>query len=370
MDIGVPREIKNREHRVAMTPDGVKALVASGHKVVVEKGAGQDSGFSDQNYMDAGALLVRSASEVWACNLIVKVKEPLPSEFHYFRPSQIIFTYLHLAAAPELAGELRQAGVTAVAYETVQLLSGELPILAPMSRVAGRVAAQLAVHYLKRENGSGITGMGRLPGSFGTQQPAQAVILGAGNVGVNAAEVVAALGVEVSLLDADVKRIESLQESLHGNIHLEPYTHEGLRALLPYCDLLIGAALIPGKHAPMLLKRSDLQLMKPDSVFVDVAIDQGGMSETSHPTSYSEPLYLEEGVLHCCLPNLPSAVPQTSTAALTEATLPYIQLIADSGIDQAVASDDALKLGVNIKGGEIVHAGVKAALSSLAGNSD
>jgi len=230
--------------------------------------------------------------------------------------------------------------------------------------VAGKVAAQLAMQYLQKESGTGITGMGRLVGPMGAQPAAKVVILGAGNVGMNAAEVVAPLGAEVLLLEADAQRIDQLQHETHENIQVVHYTHANLMKLLPDCDILIGAALIPGKHAPMLLKRSDIARMKQGCVFVDVAIDQGGMSETSRATSFAEPVYLEEGVIHCCLPNLPSAVPQSSTAALTHATLPYIQKIADLGLDGAIAEDPAIKLGVNIRDGKIVHKGVRAALSS------
>ncbi|NWF39543.1 alanine dehydrogenase [Mariprofundus sp. NF] len=364
MRIGIPKEIKNREHRVSVTPDGVKALVAAGHALVVEVAAGADSSFSDQSYIDAGATVVTAAEEVWCCELVVKVKEPLASEYCYFRPELMLFTYLHLAAVPELASSLQSAGVCAIGYETVQLDSGQLPLLAPMSQVAGKVAAQLAVQYLQKESGTGITGMGRLVGPMGAQPAAKVVILGAGNVGISAAEVVAPLGAAVMLLEADDRRIDQLQHQTHENIQVVHYTHANLLKLLPDCDILIGAALIPGKHAPMLLKRSDIARMKQGCVFVDVAIDQGGMSETSRATSFAEPVYLEEGVIHCCLPNLPSAVPQSSTAALTHATLPYIQKIADLGLDAAIKEDPAIKLGVNIRDGKIVHKGVRAALSS------
>ena len=294
--------------------------------------------------------------------MVVKVKEPLPSEYHYFRDGLILFTYLHLAAAPELATQLLRCGVCAIGYETVQLVDGRLPLLAPMSQVAGKVAAQLGICYLQKENGTAFQGKGRLPGAVGTLPAGQVVILGAGNVGTRAAEIVACLGAEVFLLESNEMRIRTLQKSLHKGIQVQHYSYERLLELLPFCDLLIGAALLPGKHAPTLLRRADIALMQSGSVFIDVAIDQGGMSETSRPTSYDEPLYLEEGVLHCCLPNLPAAVPQSSTAALTHATLSYIQQIADMGLDAALSSNAALKRGVNIRGGEIVHDGVKSAL--------
>ncbi|NWF35597.1 alanine dehydrogenase [Mariprofundus sp. KV] len=363
MRIGVPKEIKNREHRVAMTPDGVRALVASGHQLFVEVSAGLDSSFADQSYLDAGAEIVDSADRAWACDLVVKVKEPLASEYHYFRPGLMLFTYLHLAAVPALAKALMSSGVCAIGYETVQLPSGRLPLLSPMSQVAGRVAAQLAVQYLQKENGTCIPGIGRLPGAMGSQAAAHVVVLGAGNVGSNAADALAGLGAEVMLLEADAQRIDALNKRTQENIRVVHYTHANLLQLLPACDILIGAALIPGKHAPMLLRRADIARMRQGSVFVDVAIDQGGMSETSRPTSFAEPVYLEEGVIHCCLPNLPSAVPQSSTAALTHATLPYVQRIADMGLEMAMELDPSLKPGINIRDGKIVHKGVRAALA-------
>ena len=365
MRIGVPREIKNREHRVAITPEGVKELTAVGHEVLVEAAAGLDSAFSDASYLQAGAVVVDGAAKVWDCELVVKVKEPLASEYQYFRPNLMLFTFLHLAAVPELAKALLASGVCAIGYETVQLPSGKLPLLAPMSQVAGKVAAQLGVQYLQKENGTNFQGSGRLVGKMGSLPAAQVVILGAGNVGINAAEAIACLGGDVQLLEANEARIEKLQHETHNNIQVHHYTHENLLKLLPSCDLLIGAALIPGKHAPVLLSRSDVAGMKRGAVFIDVAIDQGGMSETSRPTSFAEPVYLEEGVLHCCLPNLPAAVPQSSTAALTHATLPYVQLIADKGLEGAVAAEPSLKPGINIENGKVIHEGVKAALSTL-----
>ena len=365
MRIGVPKEIKNREHRVALTPAGVKQLCDAGHDLLVEASAGSDSGFSDSAYLQAGATICSEAEQVWASELVVKVKEPLPSEYQFFRDDLTLFTFLHLAAVPALAKALMAKGSCAIGYETVQLASGELPLLTPMSQIAGKVAAQLAIQYLQKENGSSYQGIGRLIGKTGALPAARAVILGAGNVGLNAAELLAALGAEVCLLEADNARLQALQGSTQENIQLSPYTHKNLISLLPTSDLVIGATLIPGEHAPMLIRRSDLAEMKPGSVFIDVAIDQGGISETSHATSFADPLYIEAGVLHCCLPNLPAAVPQSSTAALTQATLPYIQLLADLGVHRAIAEDPAIKLGVNVMGGEIVHKAVKASLSQL-----
>jgi len=364
MRIGVPAEIKNHEHRVAVTPAGVAELTDHGHVVCVQTGAGCDSGYSDDRYREAGAAVVASAHEAWACEMIVKVKEPLPVEYDYLRPDLILFTYLHLAAVPELAQKLCERQVCAIAYETVQLESGLLPLLLPMSQVAGRVAAQMGAYLLQRENGTPFRGKGLLPGGIAGIDPAQAVILGAGNVGMHAADALAGLGMEVQLLEADRSRINQLQAETHDRITVHHFCRDSLLALLSDCDLLIGAALIPGEHAPELLASEDIALMQPGSVFVDVSIDQGGGSETSRPTTYDEPVYLDGGVLHCCLPNMPAAVPQSSTLALTRATLPYICELADQGIDAAIANNPALARGINVRNGRIAHEGVRIALAS------
>ena len=362
MQIGIPKEIKNREHRVAMTPEGAAMLVAAGHDVVVETAAGRDSGFADDAYLQAGARISRSAAEAWNSELVVKVKEPLPEEYGFLRPGLALFTFLHLAADEQLARELVRKEVCAIGYETVQLESGRLPLLAPMSQVAGRVAAQLGVHFLQRENGTEFPGRGILIGGLDGPPTGRAVILGGGNVGRHAAESLAGLGAEVILLEADPGHLQSLKEYFSGRVELQLYAADTLKQLLPGCDLLVGAALVPGEHAPGLLKRSDIGQMPRGSVFVDVSIDQGGISETSRPTSYECPVYVEQGVLHCCLPNLPATVPETSTWALTRATLPYVHQLADLGIDEALAADAALALGVNIRKGRVVHAAVAAAL--------
>ena len=362
MRIGIPKEIKNREHRVAMTPEGVAALVAGGHSVRLQTDAGRDSGFEDVAYRQAGAELAGTATEAWDADLVVKVKEPLPEEYGYLRPGLTLFTFLHLAADTRLARQLVDRGVCAIGYETVQLENGRLPLLAPMSQVAGRVAAQLGVNFLQRENGTAFPGKGILIGGLEEAPTGRAVILGGGNVGRHAAESLAGLEAEVILLEASAAHLRTLEEYFSGRIQLQLYAAETLAALLPGCDLLIGAALVPGEHAPSLLKGSDLARMPRGSVFVDVSIDQGGISETSRPTSYEHPLYVEEGVLHCCLPNLPATVPETSTWALTRATLPYVRRLADLGVDAALAADAALGLGVNVRAGRVVHPGVAAAL--------
>jgi len=363
--IGVPVEIKNHEHRVSITPAGVRALLADGHDVIVQSGAGEGSGFPDADYIGAGARIGATATDAWACELVVKVKEPLSSEYTFLRPKLVLFTFLHLAAVPELASVLMERKVCALAYETVQLEDGTLPILAAMSQVAGRVAAQLAVRFLQKENGTPFAGKGRLAGGVAGILPAQVLVLGAGNVGLNAAHALAGLGAEVVLLEAVQGRVDALQTSLHGNISVCHFSSENLHRLLPDCDILIGAALVPGKHAPGLLRRSDVRRMQPGSVFVDVSIDQGGISESSHPTTYDDPVYVEEGVIHCCLPNLPGAVPLSSTIALSAASFPYIRLIANYGVNEAVRLDKALSFGINIRDGKVVHAGVAESLMTF-----
>jgi len=362
MRIGVPREIKNHEHRVAMIPAGVGMLVADGHQVVVQAGAGIDSGFSDNDYITAGASIVESAKDAWACDLVVKVKEPLDSEYGFLRPSLVLFTFLHLAAVPELARVLLNQQVCAIGYETVQLDDGSLPILARMSQVAGRVAAQLAVRFLQKENGTPFPGKGILAGGVAGSSPASVLILGAGNVGLNAADALAGLGANVVVLEASRSRVCSLQYSLHEHICVVHFSDERLQGLLPDCDILIGAALVPGKHAPGLLKRDDVRKMPTGSVLIDVSIDQGGISETSRVTTYEHPVYVEDGVIHCCLPNLPGSVPLTSTMVLTDASLPYIQLIANHGVDEAVRLNAALSRGINIRDGKVEHRGVAESL--------
>jgi alanine dehydrogenase len=360
--IGVPEEIKNHEHRVSITPAGVRTLLADGHDVLVQSGAGEASGFPDTDYIEAGAHIVATAEAAWAADMVVKVKEPLAAEYAFLRPELILFTFLHLAAAPQLARVLMGRRVCALAYETVQLPDGTLPVLASMSQVAGRVAAQLAVRFLQKENGTPFAGKGRLVGGLADMPPAQIVVLGAGNVGLHAADALAGLGGEVTLLEAIEQRVDSLRPSLRENISVLHFCTETLHRLLPDCDILIGAALIAGKHAPGLLRRSDLRRMQPGSVFVDVSIDQGGISESSRPTTYDEPVYVEEGVIHCCLPNLPGAVPLTSTIALTHASLPYIRLIANHGVSAAAHVNQALSRGINIQDGRVVHDGVAESL--------
>ncbi len=361
MRIGVPKEIKNRERRVALTPDHVQELAAAGHALDIERGAGAGAGFADEAYRQAGAVIVDTAAEAWDRELVVKVKEPLPVEYPFLRPGLTLFTYLHLAAAPGLAHELCVRGVQAIAYETVQTADGRLPLLAPMSQVAGRVAVQMGAAMLQAEvPGIPHHGRGVLMGGIAGVPRANVAIIGGGNVGEHAARAALGLGARVTVLDVRAERLVELESMLPG-LETRPLHGNSLRELLPGTDLLIGAALIPGEHAPHLLERAMIASMPEGAVFVDVSIDQGGISETSRPTSFEAPAYVEAGVIHCCLPNLPAVVPLSSTQALTHATFPYVQRLA-SGIAQALGGDPALRHGVNVWEGRIRHAGVADAL--------
>jgi len=357
MIIGVPKELKNREHRVSLTPAGAQQLIKDGHEVRVQHGAGAGSDFSDAEYETAGAHIVQNAAEAWAADLVVKIKEPLAEEYTFLRPGLCLFTYLHLAAAPELLDVLLEKGVRAIGYETVQADDGRLPLLAPMSRIAGRLAAQIGALLLQKENGTPYSGKGVLMGGVDGVESAHVLVLGGGNVGCNAAEVALGMGASVQILDASVDCVSVLRQRFEGTgeaCDVRFFARQLMFEALETCDLLIGAALIPGEHAPLLLTPSYLERMK-GGVFVDVAIDQGGVSETSRPTSYDKPAYVESGVLHCCLPNLPAAVPVSATQALTHATLPYIRHLANAGMD-AVREDVALARGVNTWDGVLTSA--------------
>ncbi|MDX8388505.1 MAG: alanine dehydrogenase [Ghiorsea sp.] len=364
MKVGIPKEIKNGEFRVSMVPDDAKILIEGGHQVVVESEAGVGSGFLDQDYLDVGANIVFKASEAWATDLVVKVKEPLSQEFGYLSPQLILFTYLHLAGAEVLAKELLKKQVKAIAYETVALENGSLPLLTPMSQVAGRVAMLFAAHLLQKKCMGEIAGKGILLGGISGVPQAEVVIIGGGNVGRHAAQVAVGLGAKVTVFDQNQACLNHLYELFGGKVQTELYNQELLQATLPKCDVLIGAALVVGEHAPQLLSKQMIKSMPQGSLFMDVAIDQGGMSKTSRATSYDEPTYVEQGVTHCCLPNLPASVAQSSTLALTHVTFPYVKMIADKGVEEAVAGDAPLALGVNTWDGELKHAGVKKALAS------
>jgi alanine dehydrogenase len=355
MIIGVPKEIKDGEFRVALTPAGVKTLTRAGHQVLVEQGAGWGSAIADGEYEGAGAMLVDTAEEVWGrAELVVKVKEPLPTEYRRLRRGQMLFTYLHLASSLELTRALQSSGIIAIAYETVQTERGTLPLLVPMSEIAGKMAVQAAMQYLERKHG----GRGILLGGVPGVPPAEVVIIGCGVVGLNAAKVAVGLNAHVTILDIDHDRLKYLDDILRGSgftVYSNEYTIE--RAAL-YADVLIGAVLVPGAEAPKLVSEEIVKQMKPGSVILDVAVDQGGCVETTHPTSHSAPTYLLHDVIHYAVPNMPGAVPRTSTYALTNATMPYILAIANHGLKAAAEADVALRRGINIAHGEITHPAV------------
>lgn len=359
MIIGVPKEIKDHEFRVGMTPAGVGTLRQEGHTIRVQCGAGVGSGLSDAEYEAAGAEMVDAAG-TWAADLVVKVKEPLPQEYGFLRPELMLFTFLHLAAMPELTDMLLEKRVRAFGYETVEY-EGRLPLLAPMSQVAGKVAAQKGAVLLHRgrdgENSRGLL-LGGVPGT----ERGCVLIIGGGNVGLSAAKVAVGLDARVIVMDREPARLAYIDDLFGGRIETRDASLHTLSRLLPDCDLLIGAALVAGAKAPQLLSREMLRTMRPGSVLVDVAIDQGGMAETSRPTSHSEPTYEEEGVIHYCVANMPGAVPATSTAALTHATLPYVRRLAYCQTVSDILSDDALTTGVNTWDGRLVCHPVAQAL--------
>jgi alanine dehydrogenase len=355
--VGVPAEEKVGEYRVAITPDGVKELTANGHHVLVESGAGLGSAISDASYSVAGAELV-DAESVWEAEMVVKVKEPQPEEFQYLRPDLVLFTYLHLAAYPEVAAALLEAGTTALAYETVQVDHGPLPLLAPMSEVAGRLAPQIGAHYLERENG----GRGVLLGGAPGVRPARIVVLGAGNVGWNAAWIAQGMEAEVWLLDKSIDRLRWVDQIHRGRILTLASNRGAVERAVSDADLVIGAVLVPGDRAPVVVTEPMVKSMKPGSVILDLAVDQGGCVETTRETTHAAPVYEMHGVLHYAVGNVPSAVPHTSTYALTNATLPYILEVAQWGVAGAVARDPALRLGVTTVGGAVTNDAVAHAL--------
>ncbi|MGQ9573323.1 MAG: alanine dehydrogenase [Dehalococcoidia bacterium] len=358
MNVGTIRETKVEECRVGLTPLGVSALREAGHTVLVERGAGQGSGFSDDQYAQAGATLLDTAQEVAArCDLLVKVKELTPAEYTLLRPGLILFTYLHLAALPELAERVLASGATAIAYETVQLPDGSLPLLAPMSQVAGRMAAEIGVHLLKRPG----PGRGKLIGGVAGVAPGRAAILGSGSVATAACRVLIGLEARTTVMSRDLRRLAYLEEHFGGRIATRVATSSTLAEELAGADLLIAAILVPGAATPKVVTRKMVRSMGPGAVIVDVCIDQGGAVETSRPTTHAKPTFVEEGVIHYCVPNMPGAVPQTSTEALTSATLPYVLTLADHGLD-AIRQDTALAMGVNAFQGKLTCRGVAEAL--------
>jgi alanine dehydrogenase len=354
MRIGVAKEIKPDEYRVALTPAGALELSQHGHEVLVEDGAGEGSAFPNEAYLAAGARVV-SVDDVWSqAELLLKVKEPIEPEYGRLRSDLVLFTYLHLAADEPLTKALVDSGVAAVAYETVELDNGRLPLLAPMSEVAGRLATQMGAWTLEKSQG----GRGILLGGVPGVPPAKVVVLGGGIVGYNAALVAVGMKADVWILDKSVERMRELETMLGGRITLAMSTKLELDAAVASADLVVGAVLIPGARAPKLITREMLGLMKPGSVIVDVAIDQGGCAETSRPTTHSDPIYVVDGVVHYCVANMPGAVPITSTKALTNVTLPYVEAIADHGLATAVGCDRALARGVNVLGGRVTYEAV------------
>jgi alanine dehydrogenase len=363
VNIGVPKEIKEDENRVAITPAGVSAFVAHGHKVVVEKGAGIGSGILDRSYDGASATLVDSAGEVWQqADLIMKVKEPQPTEFQFLRSGLILFTYLHLAASEEVTRTLREKKVTAIAYETIQLEDGSLPLLTPMSEVAGRLSLQVGAWCLQAENG----GRGILLGGASGVRPGKVVILGAGTAGSAACQVAAGMGAYVSILDVNPAKLRYMHDILGGHVTTLMSNRGNIEEEVVDADLVIGAVLIPGSKAPKLLSRKLVKLMKPGAAFVDISIDQGGCAETSRPTSHHHPIYIEEEAVHYCVTNMPAIVPNTSTYALTNATLSYGLEVADKGLPRAFRENAALARGLNTYQGKITHEGVAAAFGQAA----
>lgn len=360
MDIGVPKEIKDREYRVGLSPSSVRTLSDRGHQVFVETQAGMGAGFTDAHYERAGAKVVAEAADAWRRTLTVKVKEPLASEYQYLQRDRLLFTYLHLAAVPELARALVEAGTTAFAYETVRLPDGRLPLLAPMSIIAGRLAVQLGARYLERAQG----GRGILLGGVPGVAPGTVTILGGGTVGTEAARVAVGLGARVQILDISVDRLAYLETLFGSRIELLHSNVSTIEAAVPGADLLVGGVLVPGRRAPILVSRELVAQMRPGSVILDVAVDQGGCIETLHPTSHSAPTYLREGVVHCGIPNLPGAVPHTATQALNNSTLPYIVALADRGLD-ALGENPALAEGLTSKGGHLVHPAAIATFPEL-----
>lgn len=355
MVVGVPKEIKDHEYRVSLTPDGAAILRQSGHGVWIEPFAGQGSGFSNDEYRKAGASVAGSKDEVFKrADLIVKVKEPLLSECHLFRPGQVLFTYLHLASLVDVTKELLRRKVTAIAYETTELKDGSLPMLKPMSEIAGRMSVQIGAQYLEKIHGGRGVLLGGVPGT----EPGKVVVLGAGVVGSSATRIAVGMGAQVTVINLDVERLRYLDDQYQGRIVTRAVSSASIEEAVCSADLVIGAVLVPGALAPKLVSRSLVSRMKSGSVIVDVSVDQGGCVETTRPTTHSEPVYVVDGVVHYCVANMPGIVPRTSTYALTNATLPYLLRLASDGVDRAIRADPGLAKGVNLKDGKVVHQGV------------
>jgi len=360
MEIGIPKETKDQEFRVGLTPNSVRVLAKQNHLVFVETNAGVGSGFSDQDYLQAGAKIVSTAAEAWDKKLIVKVKEPLMSEYDYISSEQILFTYLHLAADRPLTEQLLKSGVSAIAYETVELDDGKLPLLTPMSIIAGRLSVQFGARYLEKQQG----GRGVLLGGIPGVRPGRVVIIGGGVVGTEAARIALGMGAKVQIIDINLERLSYLEDLFGSRVELLYSSAPQIEEVVPDADLLIGAVLVVGRKAPILVNRDLVSKMSDGSVIVDVAVDQGGCVETLHVTSHTKPTYVEEGVVHFGVPNMPGAVPATASQALNNSTLPYTLKLANYGLD-ALEKDPALAKGLNIKNGQIIHPAVQELFTNL-----
>lgn len=359
MIIGVPKEIKADEYRVGLTPGGVRKLTLAGHEVVVERGAGEGSGITDGEYEAEGARIADTAEEAWAADIVKKVKEPVEPEYKYLREGLVLYTFLHLAAVPELAAKLMDTGVTAIGYETVQdERTGALPMLVPMSEVAGRMSVQAGAKYLEKEHG----GRGVLLGGVPGVEQGKIAILGAGIVGFNAAKIANGLGARVISLDVDLNKLRYIDDVFNGRVETLYSDDHNILAAIREADLVIGAVLVAGAKAPWLVTRDMLSGMKPGSVIVDVSIDQGGCVETSRPTSHSDPVFVVDSITHYCVANMPGAVPRTSTFALASATLPGLLELAEKGVDKTIMDNYSMKMGLNVAEGGVTHPKVAESL--------
>lgn len=360
MIIGIPKEIKDNEYRVAVTPGGVEALTQAGHTVYVQSNAGEGSGFSDQEYLKSGAKIADSAADTWSpAEMIMKVKEPQETEFEYLHDGLLLFTYLHLAAEERLTKEMIKRKVSGVAYETVEMANGALPLLKPMSEVAGRMSIQVAAHFLEKMNG----GRGKLLGGVPGVRPADVLVVGGGTVGFNASQMALGMGAHVTIIEKNPDVLRYLDHVLHGNLTTLASNPRNIAESVRVADVVIGAVLIHGARAPHLITRDMISTMNPGGVVVDVAIDQGGCIETSRPTTHSDPVFEVDGVIHYMVTNMPGAVPRTSTYALSNATLPYALTLAGSGLEEAIRKDPALARGVNTYQGKLTYPAVADAFN-------
>jgi len=359
MKVGIPKEIKQGETRVAATPNSCSRMIEAGATVMLESQAGSRCGYSDEQYTKVGVQIVESAERLWSeSDLVVKVKEPIPVEYDYFRPDLTLFCYLHLAAVPKLAQHLMSSGVLGIGYETIEAKDGSLPLLKPMSHVAGRLSVQIGAYYLQSNHGGAGVLLGGVPGTA----PGHCVVVGGGNSGIQACEMAIGLGARVTVLDVKQSTLDHVDEIYGGRVTSLVATPSNLEEYASVADLLVGAVLIPGAKAPQVVKSSTVSAMRPGSVIVDIAVDQGGCVETIHPTSHEAPIYKSFGVLHYAVPNMPALVGRTSTIALTQATEPYLVDLIQRGIDTALKEDVLLRMGVNVQDGELVHLQVKRAL--------